>query len=484
MRLRAPLVAGLAFALVLPAAAEDPAAARQLIGLWSAWRHFGPRVSGPLTLMQNGQAWTAEIAGRRPPVNADKGLLTFGFTDGQGSFRGRVAPDGRVLGHWIQPRTNAFETAFATPVTLERLAPGRWRGAVAPLDDEMTLHMRILMGGQHGSGNVIAFLRNPERNAGRSLDVEEVVLDGQSVRLMGRSGKDAPSGELVAGRYAEGGTLSLYIPSAGGTFDFRRALSADEAGFYPRARTPASWTYVPPLPGRDGWPVGTLDEARLSRELIAEFVGKLVDLPIDDVHALEVHGLLVARRGKLVLEEYFHGFHRDALHDAAGASEVLASALPDPWRFGERIAGPLQMGRYALAVTSAGEPQMAGARLQPRDFLKLGQLVLDKGRWRGAPVVSADWARAATPSPADGKDALGGPQWRSTEFEYKRPREPKDAPVHKVQGFYAAGDGGQLLVVVPDLELVAAFLGGNYGQEESRFPLAVFVPGYILAAVN
>ncbi len=33
--------------------------------------------------------------------------------------------------------------------------------------------------------------------------------------------------------------------------------------------------------------------------------------------AADVDGVLVARHGKLVLEEYFHGEHRDKLHDDA-----------------------------------------------------------------------------------------------------------------------------------------------------------------------
>ncbi|HET8647991.1 MAG TPA: 6-aminohexanoate hydrolase, partial [Vicinamibacteria bacterium] len=70
-----------------------------------------------------------------------------------------------------------------------------------------------------------------------------------------------------------------------------------------------------------------------------------------------------------------------------------------------------------------------------------------------------------------------GRQWWSLDLPYKTKER-------KVRAFYAAGDGGQLLLVVPELELAVVFLGGLYGAETGQLPLRVFVPGYILPAVN
>jgi CubicO group peptidase (beta-lactamase class C family) len=515
--MRLPSLCALCIASSLvPAAsrAAEPPAARQLIGLWSARRHFGPRVRGPLVLDRKDTQWRAHIAGQSLPVRSENGRLAFTLPDQQGSFAGRTDADGRIRGHWTQPPATASGSAFVTPVVLEQAAEDRWRGTVAPLDDEMTLHMRIRMAGPHGEGKVSAFFRNPERNAGRSVEIEEVVLDGSAVRMIGRTEKDAPAGEVLAGRHdAEGRTLSLYIPWAGGTFDFRRATLSDESGFYARARTPAPYVYTPPPPGPDGWPVGTLEEAGISREAIAAFVNKLASVTSDDV---QVHGLLVARRGRLVLEEYFHGFHRDATHDTRSATNVLLAALagaagragtgldpdaktgdaaaaaeslaratgrPIPELFRELLAGPLGLGPYALRADDSGAT-LAGARLLPRDFLKFAQLAADEGRWRGAAVVARDWARASAPAPEKDTGESPGHLWQSTAFEYRKPGEGRDVKPRKVRGLYSTGDGGQLLAAVPELELAVAFLGGNYGDEQGKFPLAVFVPGYILPAVD
>lgn len=564
-----------------------PTPARQLIGLWYAKRRFGPEVRGPLTIARTPTAWQAQIAGRQVPVALDKDRLSFTLPDNQGSFAGRLEADGRIHGHWSQPRTVSAGAAFATPVLLDPQSEGRWRGQVAPLDDEMTFHLRIHMGGVHGAGNVIGFLRNPERNAARFFDVDEVVLEGTAVKVMGHQGKDAPVTELFRGTYdADSRTLSLYLPWAGGTFDFHRSTSSEESGYYPRSRSPLAYVYGPPALGDDGWPVGTLEEAGISRDAITNFMNKLLLESMDDVHALDLHGVLVARHGKLVLEEYFHNFHRDALHDTRSASKSLTSALigaamlkgaplradtrvyetmegaaaaarderaramrlehlltmssgldcddndpaspgnedvmqqqtaqPDWYRytldlkmlrapgekavycsvdanlaggvlaratgrplaelFDELIARPLQIGRYALNLMPTGEPYMGGgARLLPRDFMKLGQVLLDGGRWHGQPVVSAEWAKKSTSPVRDLRETQYGYLWWSREYELKD---------RTVRAFFAAGNGGQIVMGVPDLDLVAAFYGGNYSEPIAKMAQDVFVPGYILPAVR
>ena len=77
----------------------------------------------------------------------------------------------------------------------------------------------------------------------------------------------------------------------------------------------------------DGWPVGTLEDVGLSREGISRFIQMLIDMPIDSVHASDIHGVLIARHGRLVLEEYFHGFHRGEPHDTRSASKSVTSVL-------------------------------------------------------------------------------------------------------------------------------------------------------------
>lgn len=78
-----------------------------------------------------------------------------------------------------------------------------------------------------------------------------------------------------------------------------------------------------------------------------------------------------------------------------------------------QLFGPLGItNTYWIGGLPDGLPHSGGGLgLRPRDMLKLGQLVLDEGRWRGARIVSASWIRESTaplvrtaafgPGPAD-----------------------------------------------------------------------------------
>jgi CubicO group peptidase (beta-lactamase class C family) len=97
-----------------------------------------------------------------------------------------------------------------------------------------------------------------------------------------------------------------------------------------------------------------------------------------------------------------------------------------------------------------------GIQMRPRDLMKLGQLFLAGGRWRGRQVVSKTWVERATRphSSIHAPNDYGYAWWiRERRVGEKRFRT-----------FEATGNGGQLLMVVPDLELVVMFTGGNYNQ--------------------
>ncbi len=103
--------------------------------------------------------------------------------------------------------------------------------------------------------------------------------------------------------------------------------------------------------------------------------------------------------------------------------------------------------------------------------MKVGQLYLDGGVWKGRRVVDKAWVRESTAqrveitpattglTPEQFGEFYGGGTdgyaWhgfsvKSGEREYK--------------GYQATGNGGQVLIVVPELALVVAFTGGNYRQ--------------------
>jgi CubicO group peptidase (beta-lactamase class C family) len=86
-----------------------------------------------------------------------------------------------------------------------------------------------------------------------------------------------------------------------------------------------------------------------------------------------------------------------------------------------------------------------GQKLTARDLAKLGQLWLDAGRWRGRQLVPQAWLAEATgavvPTGAAGQPSGYGYQFWVTEADGHH-------------AFAAQGYGGQLIEVVPDLDLV------------------------------
>lgn len=164
-------------------------------------------------------------------------------------------------------------------------------------------------------------------------------------------------------------------------------------------------------------------------------------------------------------------------HLAAGVLEKVAGE-PLPEMFHRLVARPLQMGTYHLIMTPTGTAYGGGGHyFLPRDFMKLPQLMMNGGRWRGRQIISKEWARTAgLPLRSLSDEQQYGYLWNSKEYSYKD---------KKVRGYFAAGNGGQIFMGIPDLDLIIAFLGGNYSDGQTlRIPQRMLIPKYILPAVN
>jgi CubicO group peptidase (beta-lactamase class C family) len=109
-----------------------------------------------------------------------------------------------------------------------------------------------------------------------------------------------------------------------------------------------------------------------------------------------------------------------------------------------------QIERYqAAAVAWPTDAQgyhwgAAGLRLPARDLARIGFLYLNGGRWGGEQIVPADFVRAST-VPGDAstgsRDSYGWQWWMADDSDHG--------------AFSARGFGGQVIEVVPGLDLVA-----------------------------
>ena len=329
--------------------------ADELVGLWKAKRRFGPDARGPLVIERTGTTFTADMMGRRLPVLVDRLELSFALPGVQGTFRGALEDDGAIRGRWFPPRALAMG-GHPTPVTLSPDGPDRWTGDVVPFDDAFTLYLLVR---ERPDGTLTAFLRNPERDWGALLGVRRVVREGDEVALLGQPPWETEEVEVSRGSYdPENDVIRLWFPARGGTYDFRR--DDEHSDFYPRGLRPVRYVYRPPPARDDGWTTGSVEEVGIGRADVERFVQVLVDMPMDTVDAPQIHGLLIARHGKLVLEEYFHGEHRDRLHDTRSASKSVTATL---------IGAAIQAGMPLELSTPVYEVMNGGsfpADLEPR----------------------------------------------------------------------------------------------------------------------
>jgi CubicO group peptidase (beta-lactamase class C family) len=137
-----------------------------------------------------------------------------------------------------------------------------------------------------------------------------------------------------------------------------------------------------------------------------------------------------------------------------------ASKLSVPAFADQHLLAPLGIKKMDWVTYDSGRHASAGGRasLRPRDMLKIGQLVLQKGKWNGHQIVSEAWiAESIRPRTR----VIGAPEdygylWWSTKFQHK----DRQVPV-----YFAIGNGGQYIFVIPELDLVAVFTGNHFNKD-------------------
>ncbi|MBO2012166.1 serine hydrolase domain-containing protein [Hymenobacter negativus] len=150
---------------------------------------------------------------------------------------------------------------------------------------------------------------------------------------------------------------------------------------------------------------------------------------------------------------------------------------------------PLGITHYRWTTDPAGQGMTAGSfYLRPADLLKIGEMVAQRGRWHGRRIVSARWLRESmaprTLIPAfsfvgSSRTKLAQPQ--PTYYGYYWYREGVVTATSNREVLFASGNGGQYVMLVPDLQLVVVFMGGNYGSWKAKLAFAALAH-YIIPA--
>lgn len=133
------------------------------------------------------------------------------------------------------------------------------------------------------------------------------------------------------------------------------------------------------------------------------------------------------------------------------------------------LMGPLAMRGGLIEVDVTGTP-IGGSRgvLRPRDWLKLGQLVMNEGRWAGQALIDPSFiAFMKTPTPASLADAAGSMAqygaglWRIDPAQASSLGLPADL-------IWMSGSFGQELMMVPSRQLAILRMGMSMPGADTR----------------
>lgn len=578
------LIPALLIALAWPTQADG--AEMDLTGLWKAYRNFGSEVQGELIVTRTNKTLQADIAGHSFSMALTQKTqpVAFSVPGNKGSFEGYINGN-ELSGQWTQPAPVQVGQKMTSPVHFTKTKSNQWTGMVRPRQSEFTFYLPVT---KDEDGTYRTFLRNPDRNLGVYQNIKRIEVEGDRLTFVGpsrRSGDEQTYFEGVLHRDEDYFSVSMSA-YRGGTYDFHRVEDTGNSTFFPRGENPEPYMYSVPVAVNDGWKTAHLEKVGIRFDPLKQMIEKEIDPAATSVNDLDLHGILIARKGKLVFEQYFNGMHRNQPHDTRSASKSMASLLvgasmqagfevspqtkvyesvspdvttmtldarkdmtlehlltmssgfycddndddapgnentmqeqqgePDWYRytlalpmayepgetaiycsansnligavlrattgqpvselFAQHIAQPLDIKRYYLGLQPTGEVYLGGgAQWLPRDFMKIGQLMLNNGTWNGKRIVSKQWVKNSIASQVEIDGREYGYQWWITEYPYKD---------RSVRAFFAGGNGGQVVMGIPELDLLVTFFGGNYSHRMSRYSNDVLIPDYILKAVD
>jgi len=149
----------------------------------------------------------------------------------------------------------------------------------------------------------------------------------------------------------------------------------------------------------------------------------------------------------------------------------------------EYLFGPMGVEVTRWDAYPGGQIEAAsGLHLTPRDMLKLGVTYLNGGTWNGERILSEEWVQKSSviyrnneginiPIEDSGKNGYGYTWWISEVGGLW-----DKTPMYRANGW-----GGQVIMVLPEKNMVVVFTGGNYDSKSSLFEI---LEKYILPATE
>ena len=418
-------------------------------------------------------------------------------------------------------------------------------------------------------GEMQANIQSNKENRELHFTIEKVTVDGSNIDFEITNDRFGISAVYDAGQ----DRISLTYSNAGGErqVELKKLEERNLTGYLPRSPR-EKYQYKIPEAVDEWMEVSSLEAEGISSSMLA-FMDEESNAKLKHIHSI-----LITKNGKLVFEEYFHGYDRAYLHDirsafksfsallvgkammhnddltvhstlasyypaydiqddekntinvhhaltmstgialededemqwnnsdwvayklslplahepgekfvySSGGSNLLTGVIEKsiegylPLFLYEELLMPLRIEQFQMLTSPQGRGYLAGSfYLRPIDFTKFGLLVLNQGEWNGEQLIAASWMEEVTRSHIKGSyppDSDYGYLWRLLE---------RDVNGKRMKTIEAWGNGGQFLIVIPEIEMTITFTGGNYNlfPEMQEIPFEI-LEEYILPAVE
>lgn len=171
---------------------------------------------------------------------------------------------------------------------------------------------------------------------------------------------------------------------------------------------------------------------------------------------------------------------------SSGGSNLLTGVIEKsvdtylPLFIYEELLLPMGINKFQMLTSPQGRGYLAGSfYLRPIDFTRFGLLMLNNGQWNGKQLIAESWIEESVKPHIKGnwpKNSDYGYLWRLCE------REIGGKQMKTVEAW---GNGGQFLIIIPEIEMTITMTGGNYNlfpEMEDR-PFSI-LNEYILPAVQ
>jgi len=555
-------------------AQEHASTVKAPFGLWT-WRAEETQNIFSFRIEIVDGEWSAWIQSVPVQAKFDQGMISVTGPEGQ-KFLGELSADNSsIRGHWYQPSLSLHYQSIVTPIVLPAVRDGRWAADIAVQPRPFSIFLDIF---ENEESVATAVIRNPEGNEIQGATRFRVETETtQNWTLVAGSGDRQKQLQL---KQMSNNELLLDHDLFEKPLSMKRTATNSAVGYYSRVENAGPARYISPPKLDDGWEVATPEQAGFDRAAFDTLVAELATSDPRNSRPRMIHSVLVAHKGRLVFEEYFHGYNRNTPHDTRSLAKVFAPILigalqqqgytisaedrpiadilnkagepiDDPrkarisltnlmtftsgldcsgnpesagsegrmweqqeendyWLYtarlralhepGQRyaycsgsinlvgarlrsvagmpiidtfdrlIAQPLQFGPYHWALAPNGVAYLGGGvYMRPRDILKIGAMFVANGVWNNKQIIGEGWIKESTsPKIAISPSTTGLSQndFANNYFgglqAYVWRVDTVTVGEQSYDSYEATGNGGQVLVVVPALDLAAVFTGGNY----------------------